>query len=306
MAAPATAADYPVRPVRMIVPLAPGGGSDIVGRFVAQALTDRWGQSVVVDNRPGAGSIVGTGIAAKAAGDGYTLLVSSSSIAISPALHRSLPFDVRRDLAPVTLLASQPSLLAVHPAVPAHSVRELIDLARARPGKLAYASAGVGSATHLGSELFRSAAGIDLVHVAYKSAGQAATALLSGEAQILLTNMATALPHARTGRLRALAVTGAARSAQAPTLPTVAESGVPGFEYTTWYGMLVPAGTPAALVTRLQADTASALRLPAMLERLGAQGLDVVASTPAAFGAYLGQELARWERVIKAAGIRAD
>ena len=198
----ASSGDYPTKPVRMIVPLAPGGGSDIVGRIIALELVNHWGQSVVVDNRPGAGSTVGTSIAAKAPADGYTLLVSSSSIAISPALYKNLDFDIKRDFAGVTLIASQPSILAVHSSVPVNSVKELIALARAHPGKLTYASAGPGSATHLGTELLKYTAGIDLLHVPYKSAGQATSALLSGETQILVTNMASVLPHVKSGRIK--------------------------------------------------------------------------------------------------------
>jgi tripartite-type tricarboxylate transporter receptor subunit TctC len=219
-------AGYPEKPVRMIVPLAPGGGSDIVGRIVAQALTDHWRKSVVVDNRPGAGSAVGTSIAAKAAPDGYTTLVSSSSVAITPALYRNLDFDVTRDFIAVTLLASQASVLVVHPSVKAGTVQELVALARS--SKLAYASAGIGSATHLGTELLLYTARSQMLHVPYKSAGLATSAVLAGEAQVLLTNMASVLPHVASGKLKAIGVSSAERSAVAPRLPTLAESGLPG------------------------------------------------------------------------------
>jgi len=290
----------------MIVPFAPGGGSDIVGRILAVGLTEAWGQSVVVDNRPGAGSTLGTALAAKAPPDGYTLLVASSALALSPALYRDLPFDTLKDFAPVALLANQPSIVAVHPAVAAKSVGELVALAKAQPGKLAYASAGAGSATHLGSELLKLAAGIDLAHIPYKSAGQAASALVGGEVQVLVTNMATALPLARAGRIRGLAVTSPKRSSLAPELPTVAESGLAGFEYATWYGMLVPARTPAALVARLNQDSARALQSGPIRERLVAQGLDVIAGPADAFGTYLAAELARWARVAKVAQLAAN
>ncbi len=299
----AQAADYPAKPVRMIVPLAMGGGSDIVGRIVAVALADHWGQPVVVDNRPGAGSTLGTALAAKATPDGYTVLVSSSSIAISPALYKKLPFDVVRDFVPVTLIASQPSILAVHGAVQARTVRELIALAKANPGKLAYGSAGAGSATHLGSELFKYTAGVDLLHVPYKSAGLATTALLVGEVQLLVTNMASVLPHIKSGRVRALGITSLQRSPLAPEVPTVAESGLPKFEYATWYGMLAPAGTPSAIVTRIQTDIAKVLGPPKVRERLSQQGLDVLATSPGDFARYLAEELTRWQTVVKAAGI---
>lgn len=302
----ASTRDYPTKPVRMIVPLAPGGGSDIVGRIVALELFNRWGQTVVVDNRPGAGSTVGTSIAAKAPADGYTVLVSSSSIAISPALYKNLDFDIRRDLAGVTLIASQPSILAVHSSVPAGSVKELIALARAHPGKLAYASAGPGSATHLGTELLKYTAGIDLLHIPYKSAGQATFALLSGETQILLTNMASVLPHVRSGRIKALGVSSLKRSPLAPDLPTVAEAGVPGFEYTTWYGMLVPAGTPQFIVNRLQADVSNTIKTSQLRERFAAQGLDIYGTSPAEFGTYLNTEIAKWHKVVRMAGVRVE
>ena len=302
----AAAASFPVRPVRMIVPLAPGGGSDIVARITAAALGEAWGQSIVVDNRPGAGSVVGTAIAAKAAPDGHTLLVSSSSLAISPALYKDLPYDLLRDFAPVTLLASQPSALAVHVSVPAASARELIALAKAQPGRLAYGSAGAGSATHLGSELFRIAGGIELLHLPYKSAGLATNALLSGEAQVLLTNMASVLPHIKGGKLRVLGVTSLKRSPLAPELPTVAESGLPKFEYLTWYGMVVPAGTPRLVVDVIARDTGRALRAPAFLDRFTQQGLDLLASSPADFGRFLDAELQRWDAVVRKAGIKAE
>lgn len=302
----AAISDYPAKPVRMIVPLAPGGGSDIVGRIVAQALTGMWGQTVVVDNRPGAGSTVGTAIAARSQGDGHTLLVSSSSFAISPALYRNLTYDVRRDFTAVTLIASQPSVLAVHPSVPVASVSELIALAKSRPGTLSFASAGPGSATHLGTELFNHSAGIDLQHVPYRSAGLAATALLSGETQVLLTNMASMLPHVRSGRVKALGVSSTRRSPLAPELPTIAEAGVPGFEYATWYGMLVPAGTPRPIIERIQGDTAKAIHAPQVRERFSGQGLEVYGNAPAEFQAYLGAELVKWDRLVRAAAVRVD
>lgn len=298
--------EYPSKPVRMIVPLAPGGGSDIVARIIALELAGLWGQSVVVDNRPGAGSTVGTAIAAKSAADGYTTLVSSSSIAISPALYKGLPFDVRRNFTGVTLIASQPSLLAVHSSVPVASLTELIALAKAQRGKLTYASAGPGSATHLGTELLKYAAGIEILHVPYRSAGQATTALLSGEAQILLTNMASVLPHMRSGRIKALGVSSTKRSTIAPDVPTIAEAGVPGFEYMTWYGMLVPAGTPRPIVERIQADTAKIVQAPQTRERFSTQGLDVYGNSPSEFQAYLNGELAKWDKVIRATGVRVE
>lgn len=294
---------FPTRPVRMLIPFAPGGGSDIIGRLLAHALTERWGHTVVVDNRPGAGSTVGTAIAAKAPGDGHNLLVSSSAIAFSPALYRNLPFDVTRDFAAVSLLARQPSMLAVAASVPANSVPELIALARARPGKLTFGSAGVGSATHLGGELFKSASGIDLLHVPYKSAGQAMNAPLSGEVQVQVTNMATVLPHAKAGRTKTLGITSAARSSLAPEVPTVAESGLKGFAYDTWYALLVPVATPVALVGRIHADTVAVLGDRKLRAQLNGQGVEVVASTPVELSAYLRREIDTWAGVVRTAGL---
>jgi tripartite-type tricarboxylate transporter receptor subunit TctC len=304
--APKSPVAYPAKPVRMVVPLAPGGGSDIVGRILAQALSDHWGKSVVVDNRPGAGSAVGTSIAAKAAPDGYTTLVSSSSMAISPALYKNLDFDVSRDFAGVTLIASQPSMLVVHPSVKAATVKELLALAKASPGKLPYASAGIGSATHLGTELLLYASKVEMLHVPYKSAGLATSALVSGEAQVLLTNMASVLPHVASGRLTALGISSAKRSALAPAVPTLSESGLPDFEYATWYGMLMPARTPKDIVGYVQKSAAEVLKAPTVAQRFTKQGLQIYASSPEEFESYLKAEIDKWAKVVKAADIRVD
>jgi tripartite-type tricarboxylate transporter receptor subunit TctC len=300
----AKAAGYPDKPVRMIVPLAPGGGSDIVGRIAAQALTEHWRKSVVVDNRPGAGSAVGTSIAAKAAPDGYTMLVSSSSIAITPALYKNLAFDVTRDFVPVTLIASQPSILVVHPSVKAASVQELVALSNST--KLAYASAGVGSATHLGTELLLYTARAQMLHVPYKSAGLATSAVLAGETQVLLTNMASVLPHVGSGKLRAIGVSSAKRSPVAPQIPTLSESGLAGFDYATWYGMLMPKGTPAAIVGRVHTSIAEVVKKPDVAERFSSQGLQTFASPPAEFDRYLRAEIDRWARVVRSAEISVE
>ena len=297
---------FPRKPVRMIVPLAPGGGSDIVGRILSVALTDQWGQSVVVDNRPGAGSTIGTAIAAKAAPDGYTLLVSSSSIAITPALFKNLSFDITKDFAGVTLIASQPSILAVHPALPVQSVKALVAMLKAQPGKYGYGSAGPGSASHLANELFRIVAGVDLMHVPYRSAGLATIALLAGEVQLMVTNMATALPQVRSGALRGLAVTGAKRSALAPELPTAAEAGLPGYEYTTWYGMLAPVAVPRFIVNKVHGDVLRLVRTGSVQERFASQGLEVHGSAPEQFTVYLKDEIAKWGKVVVAAGITPE
>jgi len=296
-------AEFPVKPVRMVVPLAPGGGSDIVGRIVALGLTERWGQSVVVDNRPGAGGNIGNAIVGKSVADGYTVLVSSSTMAISPALYRDQPVDIIRDFQPVTLLASQPSIITAHPAVPAKTLKELIAVMKAQPGKLAFGSAGAGTASHLANEQFLMAAGAKALHVPYKSAGLAMTALLGGEIQFMVTNMATALPQVKSGRLKGFAVTGAQRVPSVPELPTAAEAGLPGYEYTTWYGMLLPAGVSAPLLNKVHTDTAAVLREPQVRERLAAQGLDPHGNTPVEFSRYLKAELAKWGGVVQVAGL---
>lgn len=300
------AGTYPAKPVRMVVPLAPGGGSDIVGRIVAQALTEKWGQTVVVDNRPGAGGTLGNTIVAKSAADGYTLLVSSSTMAISPSLIKNQPSDIIRDFRPVTLLASQPSIIAIHPGVSANTLKELIDLMKAQSGKLAFGSAGIGTASHLANEQFAVAAGVKVLHVPYKSAGLAATALLSGEIQFMVTNMATALPQVRSGRLKGLAVTGGQRVASVPDLPTAAEAGLAGYEYTTWYAMLLPAATPVAIVARLHGDVVSVIRQSQVRAQFAAQGLDVHGTSSAEFAAYLKAEVAKWSGVVQVAGLSAN
>jgi len=299
-------APYPSRPVRMIVPLAPGGGSDIVGRILAQALTQHWGQPVVVDNRPGAGATMGTAIAARAAPDGYSLLVTSSSHTIGAALYPNLWFDVAKDFDEITLIADQPSIIAVNPAVRAKTLKELVALMQAEPGKLAFGSAGQGTASHLSNELFLMAAGVKAMHVPYKSAGLAATALLGGELQFMVTNMATAVPLVKSGKLRGLAVTSLKRASSLPDLPTADEAGVSKFEYSTWYGMLAPAGLPRKLLAQVHGDTVKVLHSPQVAERFTGQGLEVQGSTPGEFEAYVKAELDKWGRVVRVAGLKVQ
>lgn len=302
---PAHAAEpaYPAKPVRVVVPLAPGGGSDIVARIAAQALADAWGQALVIDNRPGAGGTLGTAIVAKAPADGYTALVSSSTMAIGPALYKNIGYDILKDFAPVTLIADQPSIIAVNPKVPAKTLPELIALFKKEPGKYAFGSAGNGTASHLANELFKLSAKVETLHVPYKSAGLATTGLLSGEIQYMVTNMATALPQVRSGRLTGVAVTSSKRVPAVPDMPTASEAGVPGFAYTTWYGMLVPVGTPAAVVARMHSDLARQVNDPRVAERFSGQGLSVHATAPQDFGKHLSTEVGRWQQVVKAAGI---
>lgn len=301
-----TPANFPQRPVRIVVPLAPGGGSDIVGRIVALALTDRWKHAVVVDNRPGAGGTLGNAIVGKATADGYTLLVSSSTVAIAPALYKNPDAAVAQRLTAVSLLADQPSILAVNTQLPVKSVQDLIALMKSNPGKYAFGSAGTGTASHLANELFTASAGVKGLHVPYKSAGLAATALLAGEVQFMVTNMATALPQMRAGRLHGLGVTSTRRVKAAPELPTLAEAGVAGFDYTTWYGLLGPPALPPAIAQRLHSDLAALGRDAGVTERFSGQGLEVRFSTPPAFERFFKAELVRWQNVVNVAGLQAN
>ena len=307
-AAPAqsSAPNYPSKPIRIVVPQSAGGSTDLTARLVAQKLADALGQPVVVDNRPGAGSIIGTDIVAKAAPDGYTLLVVASSITINPSLHKKLPFDPVRDLAPITQLSAFPNMLTVHPALPVKTVRELIALAQAKPGQINYGSSGTGTGTHLSAELFKSMTGVDMVHVPYKGGGPAVTALLGGQVQLNFATIPSVLPHVRAGKLRAVAVTTIKRSPAVPEVPTIAESGVPGYDHGPWNGMLAPAKTPRTVIARLSAEVARIVHLPEAKAVLVHEGAEPVGNTPEEFAAIIRAETAKWEKVIRAAGIKAD
>jgi tripartite-type tricarboxylate transporter receptor subunit TctC len=307
-AAPSASKDstYPVKPLRLVVPFAAGSTVDTLARLVAQKLTENWGQQAVVDNRSGAGGVIGTDMAAKAAPDGYTLLMAAGSHAINPSLYRKLPYDTVKDFAPVTLVASAPMVVYAHPSVHAASIGELIALAKSKPGQIHYASGGNGSPSHLTMERFRAMAGIDLVHVPYKGGGTIFTALLSGEVQLHAGSMLGLMPQVKAGKLKALAVTGERRSPAAADLPTVAESGLPGFAASGWWGLLLPAGTPKALVTRLHREVVRVLQAPDVRERLAANGIDPVGNNPDEFAAYIRQEMAIWSKVVKDAGLRAE
>jgi len=307
VAAPAHAqGTYPTRPIRFVIPFPPGGGLDLMGRMIGQHLAEAWGQQVLVDNRPGAGGQIGTEIVARAAPDGYTITLVSSAHTINPALYRRLPYDAIRHFAPVIQVTSVPHLLVVHPSIPARTVRELIQLVRARPGQLPYASGGVGASTHLAGELFRSMAGLDMVHVPYKGSGPGMVDVIAGQVPITFGSVPSTLPFVRNGKLRALGLTGDRRSPSAPEVPTIAEAGLPGYEAATWHGLLVPQGTPAAIVTRLNEETRRMLALPATRERLAREGLEAVGGTPEAFGLRLLAEVDKWAKVVKAAGIRPE
>jgi tripartite-type tricarboxylate transporter receptor subunit TctC len=300
---PGTAQGYPSRPVRVIVPSSPGGGTDILMRLVAPAFAERLGQQVVVDNRPGAGSIIGNELAAKAAPDGYTLLMGISTLAILPATKKKLPYDALRDLVPITQAIVAPNILVVHPSLPARSVKELVALARSRPNEIPYASAGTGTNPHLSMELLLNMTGVKMVHVPYKGLGPALNDLVAGHVVTATTTMLSGLPHVRSGRLRGLATTGAKRSSALPELPTVAEAGVPGYEAVQWYGLFAPAGTPREVIAKLHEAMTGALRAPAVAHKLAADGADVVGNAPEEFARVLRAEIEKWSKVARAAGI---
>jgi tripartite-type tricarboxylate transporter receptor subunit TctC len=305
--APAADSSYPTRPIRIIDAFPPGGPSDIVARALSPKLSESLGQTVVVDNRGGASGIVGCEIAAHAAPDGYTLLLGpSGALTIQPTLNPKLPFNVQRDFEPVSQLTTGPQVIAVHPGVAAKSVQDLIALAKAKPAQLNFASGGAGTANHLAAEVLKLAAGINIVHVPYKGTGPALASVLGGETQLIISSLLPALPHVKSGKLRALAVTSTSRSSAVPDVPTAAESGLPAFETSSWHGILVPAKTPRAIITRLHAEFVKVLNVPEVRERLTAQGLNIVASTPQQFAAHIKSETIKYARVIKQAGIKAE
>ena len=298
---------YPDRPIRLIVPFPPGGGNDILARAVGQRLGPALGQQIIVDNRGGAGGIIGGQIAATATPDGYTLFLGSvGSLAHNPALRPNNPYDPPRDFAAVSLLATSPFMLAVHPALPARTVQEFLALARAKPGTINYGSAGTGSSLHMTGELFRHASGIDIVHIPYKGTAPALVALLAGQVQVIFSTMPPVLPHVKTGRLRALGVSTTVRAKAAPEVPTLAEAGVPGFSVLNWQGIVVPAKTPPSVVGRLNQEIRNVLAAPEMIKVLAAQGLDPAPGTPGEFDKLIREEIVRWRTLVKAAGIRID
>jgi tripartite-type tricarboxylate transporter receptor subunit TctC len=302
LASPAIAADYPSRPIRFIVPFPPGGGNDIVGRVVALKLGEALNQSVVVDNRGGAGGTIGTDLTAKAPPDGYTILINNISLAVNATLIPKLPYDTLKDLAPVTLVGRQPNILVVHPGVPVKTMQDLIDLARAKPGQVTYGSGGVGTASHLATELLKLMTKTEMTHVPYKGLGPALTDLIGGRLTLIISTMASALPQLKAGKLRPVAVTTVQRSPFFPEVPTMNEAGVKGYEFSTWYGLMVPAGTPKAVIDRLNTETAKVLAQPFVKEQFAVQGVDTTPSSPAEFGQYLKTEVAKWGKVVKASG----
>ena len=304
---PASGQAYPDKPVRLIVPFSAGSAVDTLARIPGQKLAELWGHQVVVDNRVGANGTIGTEAAAKAPADGYTLvLANDAGLATSPALYPRLPYDPLRDFAPIALAASIPVVLVVNSAFPATSVKELVNQARANPGKIHYASGGNGSAQHLPMEMFKLAAGIDLVHVPYKGLGPAFNDVVSGQIPVMFAGMSNVFPHVKSGRIRALAIGSAQRSRAMPELPTMQEAGIGGFDYAAWAGFLAPAGTPAAIIDKVNNDLRKVLALPEVHEKLAALGFDISPGTPQAFRAKIELEVAKVAKVVKEAGIRAD
>jgi tripartite-type tricarboxylate transporter receptor subunit TctC len=307
LSASALAQVYPSKPIHLIVPFAAGGGNDNVARLLGKRLADGFGQPVIVDNRPGAGGVVGAELAAKSPADGYTLFLGGvGSHAINPNLIDKLPYDPIRDFAPVALLAQAPLVLAVHPSVPARTLAEFVAYARKNPGKLNFASNGNGSSSQLAAVMFASMAGIEMVHVPYKGLAPALADLLSGQVQLMFSSVVAILPHIRAGKLRALAVTGKKRLAQLPDAPTIAESGFPGYEASSWYGILAPAGTPREIVTKLNAELAKALEQPEVRNSLLAEGAEPAGGSPEAFAAHIRAEKERLGKVIRDAKIRLE
>jgi len=303
LTAGAAADDYPSKPIRLIIPFPPGGSNDVVGRMVAKNLSDALGQQVYVDNRGGAGGTIGTDVAAKAAPDGYTLLVVSLAHAVNPWLYK-LPYDHAKAFVPVASFGSGTNVLAVNPELPVHSVKELIALAKQKPGELQYASAGIGSFQHLGGELFKLMAGVDIVHVPFRGGGPAMIDVMGGHTKIVFSSLIQTTPHVKTGQLRALATGGAKRNPVLPDVPTIGET-VPGYEANNWWGMLAPAGTPPAIVDKLNKAVSAALDAPALREQFEKEGASVVKMTPSEFGAYIESETAKWGRVVKEGHITA-
>lgn len=308
LAGPAIAAEgerYPAKPIRVVVPFTPGGSNDLVGRVIGQKLNEAWGQPVIIDNRPGAGSTIGIEIVVRAAPDGYTLLTTSGGIAISPSLYK-LSFDPVKDLAPVALVAQMPYLLAAHPSVPGKTAQDLINLARSQPGKLSYSSSGAGTSSHLTMVMFASAAKIDMLHVPYKGGAPAVNAVIGGEVQSTFNVITGPMPHVKAGRLRALGVSSLRRSEIAPDIPTIAESGVPGFDVIAWYNMFAPARTPRAVTERLNAEINRILQMPDVRDRLQTLGVTPLSGGTDELAKYLKFEVDRWAKLIKEQGIKLD
>jgi len=307
MAMPAGAQAYPSRPVKLVVPFPPGGSLDITGRLIAQRLSEMWGQSVVVENKPGAGGNIGADFVAKSPPDGYTILLGAlSTHAVNPNLYAKMPYDAVKDFAPITLIATTPNVLVVNAATPVDTVREFIAWTKANPGKLAFGSGSNGSAGHLAGELYKVDTGTDAVHVPFKGGAPATQALLAGDTQFMFDNLANAMAQVKAGKLKALAVTTAERSKLVPELPTMAEAGLPGFDISTWYGLFAPAGTPTAIVARWNTDVTKILTTPDVRAKLMADGAEPAPDTPEQFAQMIARELAKYARIVKASGAKVD
>jgi len=297
---------YPSRPIRIVVPYPPGGFNDTLGRTLAAKFQDAWGQPAIVENKPGANTVIGSDHVAKSQPDGYTLLIVAFPFAVTPSLIKNMPYDTVKDFQPVILAATSPNLLVVNPQVPIHTVKELIAAAKAKPQSLSYASTGNGSSNHISMELFKSLAGVDIVHIPYKGSAPAVTDLLGGQVQVMFDNVPNVLQHVKAGKLRALAVSGAKRTSLAPDIPTVAEAGVPGYELTVWFGLVAPAGTPREIVQKLNAESLRILAMPDVRERFLAQGVEPLGSTPEQFGDHIRSQMAKWSTVVRDAGVKAE
>jgi tripartite-type tricarboxylate transporter receptor subunit TctC len=303
---PAQAQQYPTKPVRLVVPAAPGGGTDITARIIAPKLSEQLGQQVVVENRAGAGTMIGSEAVARAAPDGYTLLMGISTLAINPAMYKKVPYDALKDFAPISQVVSLPNVLVTHPSLPVKSVKELVAFARARPGQLNYASAGVGTNPHLSMELFLAMTGLKMTHVPYKGAGPGLVDTVAGHVSVMTPSIISGLPHVRGGRLRALGVTSAKRAGGVPDIPTIAEAGVPGYDAVQWFGVLAPTTTPRAIVVRLHGEIVRVLQAADVKGRLSGDGADPVGNSPEEFAAFLSAETAKWAKVVKDAGIQPE
>jgi tripartite-type tricarboxylate transporter receptor subunit TctC len=302
----AGATAYPQRSVRLLVPFSPGGGTDIIARVTSLKVSDAWGQPIVVDNRTGGGGIIAAQTVATAVADGYTLLMPSISIAYTPAIYSKLPYDTDKDLVPVMLIATQQNLLVVNPSVPVKSVLELVALAKAKPGEIRVATGGAGASDHLAMELFQMSAGLKLVNIPYKGQVPGTNALIGGEVHMQISPMASLYPHVQSGKLRGLAVTGSARARTAPELPTIAEAGLPGYEFYVWYALLAPAGTPRPVISKINEGFNRALNAPEVRDRLASIGIDALGGTQEKFAAFLKSEMSKWSKVAKQANIKVD
>ena len=302
----AFAQGYPAKPIRIVVPYPPGGFNDTLGRTLAAKFTEAWGQPAIVENKPGANTVIGSDFVAKSTPDGYTLLIVAFPFAVTPSLIKTMPYDTVKDFAPVILAAQSPNILVVNPALPVKSVSELIALAKSKPDGLSYASTGNGSSNHISMELFKSLAGVKLVHIPYKGSAPAVTDLLGGQVHVMFDNAPNVMPQVKAGRLRALGQSGLTRSSIAPDLPTVAEAGVPGYEVMVWFGLVAPAGTPREVITKLNAEVLKILAMPEVRERFLAQGVEPGGSTPEQFGEHIRAQMAKWGKVVADSGVKLD